>query len=77
MENQTYWLNEHGKRIWVNKTCPHLSAERSYHWVDRIIVIDENRGREVVADEKFTTFDLENWEPMTKTQYAQVLAMAQ
>lgn len=62
-------LNENGKLVFKHKTNPSLFAERTYDWVDRIIVIDETRGRMVVQDTKFSTFDLSDWKPMTRKEY--------
>lgn len=53
-------VNEHGKRIWSHKTKA-LTASKAYDWVDRILVIDESKNREVVNVYKFSEFDLTDW----------------
>lgn len=44
-----------------NKINPKLFAEKRYDFVDRILIIDESKGRLVVDDKKFSDFDLTNW----------------
>lgn len=66
IEEDYYILNDFGKRIW---TKGNLSAERSYDWVDRIILIDESEGRKVVSDLKYSQWDSTGWTPMTKQTY--------
>lgn len=53
-------LSEFGTRRWSHITKP-FTAELSYGWVDRILVIDESKGRRVIDDTKFSTFDLSEW----------------
>lgn len=69
-----YRLNEFGRAIWYNKNNPNLFAERSYDWVDRIVLIDEsdNYNRYIVDDMLFSTFDFTDWVPVTKAQYSKV-----
>ncbi len=62
-------LDEFGRLVFKHKTNPNLFAERSYDWVDRIIVIDETEGRRIIQDTKFSTFDLSDWKPMTQEEY--------
>ena len=64
MENKTYWLNEFGKRTWKHKVN-NWTADRSYYWCDRIIVIDEGNNRRVIDDVLYSTFDLTEWEPLS------------
>ena len=61
-------INEFGKRIWSHITKP-WTADRSYNWVDRIIVIDESNGRRVIEDVHFSTFDLTGWLEWDKEHY--------
>ncbi len=63
-------LDEYGKLVFKHKTNPNLFAERPYWWVDRIIVLDETKGRRVIQDTQYSKFDLSDWEPMTKEEYA-------
>lgn len=60
---QTYILNDFGKLEWTKGT---LRAIKSYSWCDRIIVVDESRGRLVVSDTLYSTFDFTGWTPVTK-----------
>ncbi len=76
-DNKRYWLNEWGLRYWTNKNDKYLTAQRSYHWVDRITFIDESEGsRKYVGDETtFTEFieNEEHWHPMSKKQYEKII----
>jgi hypothetical protein len=66
------WLNEHGLLVWKHKTNKNLFLQRSYHWVDRITMLDESIGRKIVDDQKYSTFDFTDWELMTMTEYTSV-----
>jgi hypothetical protein len=66
------WLNEHGLLVWKHKTNQNLFLQRSYHWVDRITMLDETEGRKIVYDQKFSTFDFTDWELMTMTEFVSV-----
>ena len=55
-DNKKHWLNQFGERIWNHKTLP-ISLTRSYHWVDRVIMIDESKGRKWIGELKFSTLD--------------------
>jgi len=76
-DEKRYWLNEWGLRYWTNKNDKYLTAQRSYHWVDRITFIDESEGsRKYVGDETtFTEFieNEEHWHPMSKKQYEKII----
>lgn len=65
-------LNEFGMAVWYHKTNQCLFAQRSYDWVDRIIVLDETDGRKVVEDTLFSIFDFSEWMPMTVEEYQRV-----
>ena len=65
-------LNEYGKRVWKHKTNKRLFLEKSYSWVDRLTLIDENEGRDIVMDFLASTFDYYAWEPMTQEEYNSV-----
>lgn len=45
-DNQSFWLNEWGKRYWVHKDNPHLYTCRPYWWVNKVHFIDETNVRE-------------------------------
>ncbi len=62
-------LNDFGRAVWKHKINKNLFACRSYDWVDRILTIDESIDRTVVSDDKFSTFDFTNWEPMTVAEH--------
>lgn len=62
-----------GTSIWHNKTNKNLIATRSYSWCDRIIVTDESRGRLVVLDTKFSTFDFTDWYLVLDDQFLKEL----
>ncbi len=55
-DDKKYWLNEYGRREWKNtiKGEPDLIATRAYYWVDRVLILDENRM--VMKDVKFSEF---------------------
>lgn len=40
-EDKKYWLNEFGNRYWYKKSDKTKTANRSYHWVDRVTFINE------------------------------------
>ncbi len=66
-------VNEHGRLVFRNKTNNDLFAHKPYRWVDRIIVIDEASNRKLVLDTKYSTFDLTDWEPISKEDYDKVV----
>jgi len=53
-------MNKFGKHIWAHSIC-NWSAEKSYEWVDRLIIINEDNNREVIGDVKYSTFDFQGW----------------
>jgi hypothetical protein len=60
-DSMDFWENKYGSRTWtrlfhtLNAERDYtLTAQRSYYWVDRVIVMDENRR--VVNDLKFSDF---------------------
>lgn len=55
-DDMKFWLNKYGKRTWTREeeSGAKFTADRSYYWVDRVIVLDENRT--VVNDVKFSDF---------------------
>lgn len=56
-KDKKYWLDEYGQRQWKHNTKPDFFALRSYHWVDRIIFIDESEGsRKYKGEMSFTEF---------------------
>lgn len=61
-------LNEHGERIWY-RYGGRLTLEKSYGWVDVLILIDEENNRRVITQFKASTFDFTDWTPMTKEQF--------
>lgn len=40
-QNNKYWLNEWGERYWYKNSDITITAHRAYHWVDRVIFINE------------------------------------
>lgn len=75
-DNEQYWLNEFGLREWSSKIEPTQKALRSYHWVDRVIFIDEtNDGRVYVGETTFSKFieHEDHWNPTTKEEYYKLL----
>jgi 2-iminoacetate synthase ThiH len=53
-----------------------MSAQRSYHWVDRVSFIDETEERIYDGETTFTKFlEVEDaWHPMSKKQYDTMIA---
>lgn len=56
-ENVKYWMDFgdnkpslFSKRIWRNKATSTIEAVQSYHWVPRVIVIDEANNRRILDD---------------------------
>lgn len=64
-------LNEHGLAVWRYKYNKNLFVERSYKWLNRVIVLDEET-RFIIDDTKFDTFDFTNWIPVTTEEYKKV-----
>lgn len=66
-------LNEFGMAVWRHKTDKNLFAERSYNWCDVVTVIDETDGRQVVGVDKFSTFNFNDWIPVTVEEFERVV----
>jgi hypothetical protein len=62
-------LDSFGKRVWKHKTNKRLFLEQSYRWVDRLILLDETDGRQIVDEYKASTYDYSAWQPMSKKEY--------
>lgn len=62
-------LNEHGTRVWKHKTNKRLFLQQSYSWVDRLTLIDETEGRQIIMDFKASDFDYSAWESMTREEF--------
>lgn len=65
-------LNEFGKKVWKHKTNKRLFLQQSYSWVDRLSLLDETEGRQIIMSFKASTFDYGSWEPMTIEEYKSV-----
>ncbi len=66
-------LDDFGKLVFKHKINPNLFAERTYYWVDRIIVLDETGGRRrIIESTQYSIFNLSGWEPMTREEYDSV-----
>jgi hypothetical protein len=65
-------LNEHGLLVFKHKTNKRLFLQRSYRCVDRLTLIDETEGRQIIDEFKFSTFDLSAWSSITKEEYDRV-----
>lgn len=61
-------LNEHGKCIWY-RYDGRITLQKEYGWIDLLHLIDEINNRKVITDFRFSTFDFEDWTPMTKEQF--------
>lgn len=60
MENwksKKYWLNEWGERYWYKNSDITITAHRSYHWVDRIVFIEESSVIWLEDKQVWTTSD--------------------
>lgn len=66
------YLNEFGLLVFKHKTNKRLFLERSYSWIDRVIMLDETEGRQVIMTFKFSTFDFSAWELVTKEEFDSV-----
>ena len=42
-EDRKYWLDKHGNRYWYKNSDISITANRAYHWVDRVIFIKESK----------------------------------
>ena len=65
-------LNEYGLLVFKHKTNKRLFLQRSYRWADRLTLIDETEGRQIIDEFKFSTFDLSSWSSLTKEEYDSV-----
>jgi hypothetical protein len=65
-------LNKHGMRVWKHKTNKRLFLQQSYSWVDRLTLIDETEGRQIIMDFKASDFDYSAWESMTQQEFDSV-----
>lgn len=47
--------------IWINKANPKITAQKAYEWIDRVLILDENRV--VLRDITYTEFSvsLDDW----------------
>jgi hypothetical protein len=52
-DSMDFWENKYGRRTWTSQNGE-FTAERSYYWVDRVIILDKNR--KVMEDITFTQF---------------------
>ena len=65
----SYILNEYGLRIWQHISKPWY-VNRSYEWVDRVLVINCESAGNIVEDEaKFSEFDFSDWIPVSEKRY--------
>jgi hypothetical protein len=65
-------LDEFDKRVWKHKTNKRLFLEQSYRWKDRVVLIDETEGRQIIDSYMASTYDYSAWTPMTKSEYDSV-----
>lgn len=70
--NKVIELNDFGLAVFKHKTNKRLFLHREYSWVDRITLLDETEGRQIIDDYKFSTYDLSAWEAMTRDEYSKV-----
>jgi hypothetical protein len=59
------WLNRYGQVCLINRTNHNIVAERSYHWVNRVTIIDETHDRSVIGDKQISDFDDAEWSIVT------------
>lgn len=65
-------LNGYGRMVWKHRRDKTLFADKSYSWVDRILIIEEKETRKVVGEMTAKDFDYRDWELMTVDEYAKV-----
>jgi hypothetical protein len=65
-------LNEHGLKVWKHQTNKRLFLQQSYRWKDRLLLLDETEGRQIVDTFIASTFDYGAWKPMTQEEYDSV-----
>ena len=65
-------LNEYGLRVWKHKTNKRLFLEQSYRWKDRLTLIDETEGRQVIDTYQASTYNYGAWTPMSQEEYNSV-----
>ena len=47
-ESDNNELNEHGLLVFKHKTNKRLFLQKTYRWVDRLILLDETEGRQII-----------------------------
>lgn len=62
-------LNDYGQAIWLHNDIPNIVLDRPYDWCDRAFIIDENQGRLVIDERKFSEMHLDNWTPLDYNAY--------
>jgi hypothetical protein len=62
-------LDDYGKKVWKHKTNKRLFLEQSFHWKDRLTLIDETEGRQIIDTYKASTYDYGAWMSMTKEEF--------
>ena len=67
-------LTEYGKLVFKHKTNKRLFLERTYRWIDNMVLLDETESRQIIDSFKYSTFDFGAWTPMTKEEYDSVKA---
>ena len=67
MEN--FELNDSGLRVWRHKTNKRLFLEQQYGWVDKVVMLDETEGRQVIDIYRASTYNFGAWEPVTQDEY--------
>ena len=70
MFSEENWLNVNGLVIYQNKLNRKLFAERTYHWVDRIVIIDESQNERLFIGQcNLSQFDKDGWTVITKEEF--------
>lgn len=65
-------LNDRGLLVFKHKTNKRLFLHRPYRWVDRLILLDETEGRQIIDQYRYSTYNLNAWEAMTPEEYSKV-----
>ncbi len=65
-------LNEYGLLVFKHKTNKRLFLQKSYKWKDNLILLDETEGRQIIDNYKYSTYNLDAWESVTKEEYSKV-----
>lgn len=61
-------LDEFGRLAFRHIKNKNIFLHKPFRWINRGVVLDEKEGRRVLEDKLFTSYNMEEWVPVTKEQ---------